>query len=593
MNETVNNIQSSFERRRAQITKWLDRIRRTINQFSIFEKAIFYILSITMIISSGALLLRLNNVFVDEVPLSGGSFHDGIIGSARFINPVLANSDSDRDLTALVYSGLTRALPDGSIVPDLAESFSIDESGKTYSFTLREDAAFHDGTPITTDDIEFTVQRIQDPLIKSPKRANWDGVVIEKINSREIKFHLSVAYTPFLENTTIGILPKYMWKDLTPEQFPFSLFNASPVGSGPYKFESVENDASGLPKTYILSSFKDFALGRPFVDNISVSFYPNEDELISAFEGGQIDNVHSITPEKLSLIKRADKSVKTSPLPRIFGVFFNQNQATIFIEQKVREALNAAIDKEKLVEETLGGFGVVINNPLLPEMSAKENTPVIGEEERIAKARNILTSGGWVYNETNKVFEKSVKKSAKVTETHSLSFSLSTGNIPELKKTANLLKEAWEKMGAKVDVNIFESGDLNQSVIRPRKYDTLLFGEIIGRDLDYFAFWHSSQRNDPGLNIANYTNIKIDKILEEARLIVPRQERIARYQAFSAELMKETPAVFLYSPEFIYLTKPSIKGVELKNITIPSDRFANVHKWYVETEKVWKFLVKN
>ncbi|MEK7567749.1 MAG: ABC transporter substrate-binding protein [Patescibacteria group bacterium] len=569
-----------------------DWIRRAINQFSLFEKTVFYILCVVMIVSAGAIILNINNLFTKEIPLQGGSLHEGIIGSARFINPILANSDSDRDLTSLVYSGLTRSMPDGSVIPDLAESYKIEDDGKTYTFLLKENINFHDGKPITTDDVEFTILQIQDPLVKSPKRANWDSVSIEKINPREIKFHLRQAYTPFLENTTIGIVPKYMWKDLTPEQLPFSLFNAKPIGSGPYVIKSIENDSSGLPKTYTLSAFKDFALGRPFIDSVMISFFPNEDELLTAFESGKIDNIHSIATEKLTAIKRENKIIVTAPLPRIFGVFFNQNQATLFVNQKVREALNVAIDKEKLVKEVLGGYGVVINSPLLSEIAPPLSEEKISEEERIAKARNILTGDGWVYNEEEKVFKKTIKKSAKVTETQVLSFSLSTGNISELKTTANMLKEVWERVGAKVDVKIFESGDLNQTVIRPRKYDSLLFGEVIGRDLDFFAFWHSSQRNDPGLNIANYTNSKVDKILEEARSILPKEERVIKYQKFSKELMKETPSIFLYSPEFIYINKPNLKGMELKNITIPSDRFIDIYKWFIETEKVWKIFNK-
>ncbi len=592
MNETSDSTFSPFKTKKTPFFKAPDWIRRAINQFSLFEKAVFYILCVTMTFSAGALLLNVNNLFTKEIPLRGGVLHEGIIGSARFINPILANSDSDRDLTSLIYSGLTRAMPDGSIIPDLAESFVVSDDGKTYTFVLKEFATFHDGKPVTTDDVEFTILEIQDPLVKSPKRANWDSVSIEKISPREIKFHLRVAYTPFLENTTLGIVPKHMWKDLNPEQIPFSLFNAKPIGSGPYKIEGVENDSSGLPKTYTLSSFKDFTLGRPYVDTILISFFPNEDELLTAFEARRIDNMHSLTVEKLTSIKREDKKVITSPLPRIFGVFFNQNQATIFTNQKVREALNISIDKEKLVKDVLSGYGVILNSPLISEIALPISEERLGEEERINKAKEILTKDGWVYNEEEKVLKKVTKKSAKVTETETLSFSVSTGNISELKKTANMLKESWEKVGAKVDIKIFESGDLNQTVIRPRKYDALLFGEVIGRDLDFFAFWHSSQRNDPGLNIANYTNSKIDKILEETRLIVSKEERVLQYQEFSKELMKETPAIFLYSPEFIYVNKGNVTGSELKNITIPSDRFLDIYKWYTEVEKVWKIFNK-
>jgi peptide/nickel transport system substrate-binding protein len=197
---------------------------------------------------------------VDSVPISGGSLSEGVIGSARFINPILAISDSDRDLTTLIYSGLMRSMPDGSIIPDLAESYQISDDGKTYTFILKDDLTFHDGTSVTTDDIEFTIAKIQENAIKSPKRPNWDGVIIEKINSKEIKFHLRQPYAPFLENTTVGIVPKYLWKDVQADEFPLSLFNFEPIGSGPYKIDSIQRNKSGLPQTYSLAPFKNFAL---------------------------------------------------------------------------------------------------------------------------------------------------------------------------------------------------------------------------------------------------------------------------------------------------------------------------------------------
>jgi len=149
----------------------------------------------------------------------------------------------------------------------------------------------------------------------------------------------------------------------------------------------------------------------------------------------------------------------------------------------------------------------------------------------------------------------------------------------------------WEKIGAKVDVKIFETGDLTQNVIRPRKYDALLFGEIVGRDPDPFAFWHSSQRNDPGLNVALYTNIKADKLLEEARGAQDEAKRADKYKEFQEEVSKDIPAIFLFSPKFIYVIPKNLKGTdEMESVTVPSERFSMIHKWYKSTDKVWKIF---
>ena len=150
----------------------------------------------------------------------------------------------------------------------------------------------------------------------------------------------------------------------------------------------------------------------------------------------------------------------------------------------------------------------------------------------------------------------------------------------------------WEDLGARVEIKAFDTINLNQNVIRAREYEALLFGEIIGRDLDLFAFWHSSQRNDPGLNIALYANIDADSLLEDARIINNKDVREKKYIAFTEEIKKDIPAVFIYSPDFLYILPKKIKGFEAQKIIIPSERFLNIHNWFIETEKVWKIFYK-
>jgi peptide/nickel transport system substrate-binding protein len=211
--------------------------------------------------------------------------------------------------------------------------------------------------------------------------------------------------------------------------------------------------------------------------------------------------------------------------------------------------------------------------------------------EKIVAAQKILTDKGWKLGEDN-IFIKETK-SGKKTETQRLSFSISTSNIPELKKTAEILKDTWTKLGADVSVQIFEPSDLTQKVIRPRKYDSLLFGNVIGRDLDIYPFWHSSERNDPGLNIALYTNLKADKALETLRNTSDESKRQAAFDTFRNEVSTDIPAIFLYSPGYIYATNKYVQNIQLQNMTSISERFMNIDKWYMHTERIWKIFVQD
>jgi peptide/nickel transport system substrate-binding protein len=211
--------------------------------------------------------------------------------------------------------------------------------------------------------------------------------------------------------------------------------------------------------------------------------------------------------------------------------------------------------------------------------------PAVTTSDPVLLAQQKLISKGWVLGQ-DKVLTKTVGK-GKTLKTTRLAFSLSTGNVPELRATAEYLREEWTHMGAEVDVKIFDQGDLSQNVIRPRKYDALLFGEVVGRELDLFAFWHSSQRNDPGLNVALYANSIADKILEQLRETSDDTKRLDLYNQLLRELDKDIPAIFLYAPDFVYSIPKDIEGVDLGFIEAPSDRFLSAAQWHRETDYVW------
>src|SRR3989344_2073902 len=249
-------------------------INSVFASFSKNERLIFAGLVVLLLFSTIAILESINKSFMTEVPRHGGAVSEGILGTPRFINPILANSPADRDLVVLIYSGLMRQNPDGTLIPDLAEKYEKSKDGLTYTFTLKNNLYFQDGEPVTADDVLFTINMAKDPIIKSPYKVNWDGVSAEKIDEKTVKFTLKQAYASFLENATIGIMPAYLW-----EGSPIELndTNTSPVGSGPYMIKSASRQASGIIDYYELVPFKKFALGRPYIEKITLHFYQNED----------------------------------------------------------------------------------------------------------------------------------------------------------------------------------------------------------------------------------------------------------------------------------------------------------------------------
>jgi len=586
----MQKIKDELEKLRKFFSYILSKISTTIKSFSLIERVIFNTALIIFIISTALILNKVNQSFLIEIPTPGGSFTEGIIGSPRFINPILATSNVDKDLCSLIYSGLLKATAEGTLTTDLAESYEISEDGFVYLFKLKDNLTFHDGYPITTEDIEFTINMTQNDIVKSPKRVNWDGVKVKRLNDKEIQFTLTQPYSPFLENLTTGILPKHIWGNINPEQFAFSQFNIKPIGSGPYKIEEVKRNSSEVLEKYTLVSFEKYSLAKPYISKIYIKLYPDEDTLLLKYAKNEIDSLASVSPEKMPELQEKDSSlILSTPLPRIFGVFFNQDETAVFTNKEVRSALNQAIDREQIINDVLNGYGISIDSPVPSksryylEIENPYNNDL--ENNRMESAKEILRQNGWKIN-TDGIWEKVTRQATTL-----LTFSISTANTPELKAVANLLKERWEEMGAQINLKIFETGDLNQNVIRPRKYDSLLFGEAIGRDMDLFAFWHSSQRNDPGLNIAMYANITTDALLDQIRTTNDEELKKEKFEKFQTEINTDKPAVFLYSPEFIYIIPKKIKNINIDQLTIPAERFLDINKWYIETDKIWKFFL--
>ena len=547
-----------------------------ISSFGPTERILFYLFAAVLFFSGLSAAWQANNFFLVEVPGHGGKLTEGMVGSPRFVNPLLAISETDKSLSTLVYSGLLKYSGD-TYVADLAEYYSISQDGLNYDIKIRDDAFFHDGKPVTATDIAFTIEKALDPLLKSPRRSNWEGVTVEVVDEKNLRFILRKPYYSFLENLTQGVLPKHVWEDATSEELPFSQLNIEPVGSGPYEASDIKYNSSGVPTVVTLSSFKKYTGEEPFIKTVEIRFFQSEEALVKAYESGSIDSVAGLSPEVAIILKEKGFNIASYVMPRVFGVFFNQNQAGVFLNPEVRKALDISIDKEKLVKEVLKGYGLPLKGPI----PAKESRWIVDSDNDFEEAKAVLEKAGWKANEDG-ILEKKVKS-----VNQRLSFSISTSDAPELKATADILASSWEQLGADVEIKVFESGDLNQNVIKPRKYDALLFGESFGRDLDFYPFWHSSARNDPGLNIALYANITTDKLLEEMRTATDIGTINKKRAEFESEIINDIPAIFTYAPDFIYAIHQRIKNVDLDNISSGSSRFMGIEKWYIETEKVW------
>lgn len=548
--------------------------------YSLTKKEFFIFIGLIIIFLFGIIgfLNSVSSHFSVRVPTYGGTLTEGVLGTPRFINPVLASSDIDQSLTKIIYSGLVRktTTADGygyEIIPDLAESYSVSEDGKTYTFTIRPDAVFHDKKPVTANDVVFTIKSIQDTRLQSPQFANWYGITAQATDERVVQITLPRAFSGFLESATIGIIPMHIWESFSTEEFLASNRNNIPVGSGPYRVKKITRDKNGIPSAYVLKYFKKFTLQKPYIDKIIMELYPNEETLLSAYQKKSFDILGNIRPYEIT--KDNTKYTLTTPLPRMFGLFFNETSNPIFKDTVVKNAINQIINKQEIVQSVFQEYAQVIEHPF-PEL---KQTAIV-ERTTIETIAQSLEQANWKIDP-----ETGIRKKNNIP----LSFTISTADTTELKYTAQIIQNQLKTIGIQVDIQVLQLGELENSVIKSRTFDALLFGQFIRNDADLFAFWHSSQKTDPGLNITGFSTKKLDTLIEQLFITHDQEQRYELLNQIEQET-RTAPVVWIYQPYFIYALRKPVFGIQLQSLISKNDRFSNIYQWYTETDTVWKFF---
>lgn len=498
-------------------------------------------------------------------PRSGGILREGLISYPRFINPVFAATEADRDLSRLIYSGLVKYDEDGILVVDLAAKFEISADGKAYLFSLKN-ALWHDGEEVRAQDVDFTIRMIQDPLWKSPLWRSFKGVKSEIVDDKTIRFTLEKSYASFLSLLTVGILPEHLWQSVTPQNLALAVWNTKPVGSGPWRFGSLAKTAEGRLVSYTLKNNEQFYGPKPWLSKLVFSFYDDRETGLQALRESKIDGFNLVPSflEKDLPLKRVN--AHRVSFPSYTAIFFNGVRNNFLADKQIRQALAKIVDTQNLTSVISGVEP--ISGPLAQQFLPQEFAspqPVFDLDE----ANALLEGAG--FKKKDNFWQKGDKF---------LEINLVSLADPIYFKTVNLIKDGWEKAGIKVGLNILPAKEFKEAV-KTRNYEALLWSQVVGQDPDLFPFWHSSQIGGVGLNLTSFRNHKMDALLEEARSALDIQKRQSLYGEFQQLMQDEMPAIFLFREIYLYPVAKKVKGVNVSSVGTPSDRFAGLNNWYV------------
>ncbi|MDP3901751.1 MAG: peptide ABC transporter substrate-binding protein [bacterium] len=539
--------------------------------FSKLERYIF--LGALVIFAVAAMFWLIN--FYDDVtrlaPQRGGHYTEGIVGQPTSLNPLIAGAtDADRDLLELFFDDLY----------ELADKIEVSDDKETWIVTLKSGLYWSDGEPLTTADVSFTLETIQNPDTQSPAFSTWQGVVAQRVSDREIHFSLKNPYVFFVDNLrNLKIAPRHIFGNVPPSNLRLSNYNLEPVGSGPYKFISLEKEKSGFIREYLLDTNDYYGGNRPFIETFKVVFFASENAAIQSFNRRDIDGLGGLSPQRLDDLKIGHQTLNIN-MPRYYAIFINQSTNPALKERAVRLALAAATDKAEVVSTIFDNQAIAVDGPI-PTIVDGYSSDINNGGQVLEDIKSSLDRAGWKLNEDG-IREKTIDK-----RQVKLEFVLQIPQVDFLIEASEIIAAQWAEVGVKINTIILSATEVND-VIRNRNYSLLLFGNTLRGNPDIFSFWHSSERFYPGLNLSIYNNKSVDSLLEGIRQdfnVESRKNKIVRLQEL---IRQDQPAIFLFSPNYIYVANKDLSGFSPSIMVLASDRFKNVESWFLKTSRVLK-----
>ncbi len=516
-------------------------------------------------------------------PATGGVYSEGLVGSLGRLNPLLDwNNPADRDVDRLLFSSLIRFDERGLPQTDLAESWGVNEEGTIYNFTLRSNAVWHDGTPVTPDDVIFTIDLIKSPgsLFPQDVKDLWSKVQVTKLpDNLTLKFTIPEPFAPFLDYLTFGVLPKHILEGVPPEGLVTAEFNIAPVGSGPYQFDHLilnQGQITGV----VLEAFDNYYGKKPFIPQVVFRYFPTSAAALDAYEQGEVLGVSRISKDVLNeALAQPNLSIYTSRLPQLSMVLLNLNNPEVpFLQESdLRRALLLGLNRQRMISTLLGGQAIVADGPIFPGSWAYYSG-IEHLEYDPDQAITLLKSNGYVIPAEG--------GAVRAKDGQSLTFTMLHPDDELHTQLAQLIQASWAQIGVQVNLQPVPYDRMVFDYLGPRKYQAALVDLNLARtpDPDPYPFWHQAEAAG-GQNYSQWDNRTASEYLEQARVNTDFDIRARLYRNFQVVFAKELPALPLYFPVYSFGVDSQVLGVQIGPLYDISDRFSRITDWYLVTRR--------
>jgi peptide/nickel transport system substrate-binding protein len=507
-------------------------------------------------------------------PAHGGRYVEAVVGAPSVVNPLYATfNDVDKDLTALIFSGLTRLGPDGTVLPDLAAGWNVSADARSYTFRLRSGITWHDGAPFSADDVTFTCEALRDPDFKGEPSLGlfWQQVGCTKLDDLTVRFELPQPLAPFPAYATIGILPKHKLEGLTAEGLFLSPFNELPIGTGPFELTYLDTQRA------VLKSNPAYSGGEPFITNLELRFFPDYTTAAAALQERRVQGLllgPEAPPTDQAMLDSQDDLQHLVSRRNSYTLLFLNTRGPFLSSKVVRQAILYALDRPTILADTLNGRADLADSPIVPGTWAySDDIRKYAYDPK--KASELLEEDGWELNSRG-MLEK---------DDQELSLSILTDPDAARASIAQEIVRELAAVGIHATQETKGGTALVSDYLLPRNFQMVLWGWDQGPDPDPYAAWHSSQVREQGFNLAGFSNERLDEVLSEARQTSDQQQRKALYTEFQQIFAEEVPSILLFYPLYHYYVRDDVKGISMGVLFEPSSRFDSVQQWYIKTKR--------
>jgi len=499
-----------------------------------------------------------------EVKDTGDTIVVGSIGDARSLIPILASDSASGDIVGLVFNGLIKYDKDINLIGDLAESWQIAEGGLVIIFKLRKNVRWHDGTPFSARDVEFTFRKLIDPDVKTPYSGDFQKVkAIEVIDEYTLKVTYKEPFSPGLSSWGMGIMPKHILEN---EDFNNTSFSRNPIGTGPYKFKFWKTQ-----EKIVLEANEAYFQSRPFIDRYIYRIIPDQATLFleAQVEGVDLSGLTPFQYKRQTDTAFFKNTFNKYRLPSFGFTYLGFNlKNPLFKDKKVRQALDYALDKNEIIKGVLLGLGRVCTGPFVPDSWAY-NQDISVRDFNQDKARHLLKGAGWQDTDRDGWLDREGKR---------FEFTIITNQGNEQRKAvAEIIQKRLADIGIKVKIKIIEWSAFISEFIDKRKFDAVLLGWSLSRDPDNYDIWHSSKTREGEFNFISYNNKKVDDLLVKGRRTFNQAERARLYKEIHEIIYEDAPYIFLYVPDSLPIVHKRFKGIKPEPLGIGY----NFIKWWV------------